>query len=118
MPKNELIALYHTVDLAIFPSYSEAFSLAPMEAMKEGVPVIYTTRASGKELIEDGVEGLLIDPDNIDEIENAIIKLMTMPELERNRMAQKGQKKIETTFNFDTTISKNIDYYQSLVDAK
>ena len=118
MPKNELIALYHIVDLAIFPSYSEAFSLAPMEAMKEGVPVIYTTRASGKELIEDGVEGLLIDPDNIDEIENAIIKLMTMPEQERNRMAQKGQKKIETTFNFDTTISKNIDYYQSLIDAK
>lgn len=118
MPKEQLIALYQDMDLAVFPSYSEAFSLAPMEAMKEGVPVIYTKRASGYELIEEGVDGLLVDPDNVDELVEKINEVIAMKPEVRKVMADLGKNKIHKMFNFEKTIAHNIDYYQRVLDAK
>lgn len=118
MPKDELIGLYQEMDLAVFPSYSEAFSLAPMEAMKEGLPVIYTKRASGHELIDEGIDGLLVEPDDINELAGKINKVITMNPEERQAMAELGKNKIYNMFNFDKTVACNIDYYQRVLDAK
>ena len=74
---NELLpTIYSIASCAIFPSYQEAFSMAPMEAMAVGCPVIYTKRTSGPELITNGEDGLLIDPDNVQEIADAILFIL------------------------------------------
>lgn len=54
------------------PSEFEAFGLVAVEAMAMGCPVIYTKRCSGPEVIEDGVTGLLVEPDRPEEIAAAV----------------------------------------------
>lgn len=95
---------------AIFPSYSECFALAPLEALAVGCPVINTSRASGKELIEDGENGSLIDPDNIDEIAEKVIELIENKELQK-RYSQKGRKTILDQFTIEKSAKDHVLFY-------
>ena len=97
--------------MLLFPSYAESFSLAPMEAMVVGCPVIFTKRTSGPELITNKVDGLLIDPDNVKEIADAIIWMLA----NRKRaieMGQHGAMKIRTNFDINLIAEQHLDYYK------
>ncbi len=96
---------------AIFPSYSECFALAPLEALAVGCPVINTSRASGKELIADGENGSLIDPDNIDDIADRIVELIENKELQK-LFSEKGRETIMNKFTIERSAVKHIDFYE------
>jgi glycosyltransferase involved in cell wall biosynthesis len=100
--------------LAVFPSYSEAFALAPMEAMAEGCPTIYSRRASGPELIQHRQNGLLIDPDNVPEIADAISDVLQNPPF-ANAMGEAGRAHIERSFSVSALLPKNISFYQDCI---
>jgi glycosyltransferase involved in cell wall biosynthesis len=100
--------------IGVFPSYSEAFALAPMEAMACGVAVINTNRASGPELIDDGIDGVLIDPDNVEQIASAIIRLLSNPDICRS-IAKKGNGKVKTNFDIAEIATKHICFYNKVL---
>lgn len=101
---------------AIFPSYSECFALAPLEALAVGCPVISTSRASGTELITQGVNGSLIDPDNIDEIADKVIQLIESKDLQK-KYSLAGRKKVEEFFNIEKSAKEHITYYQTVIHS-
>lgn len=101
---------------AIFPSYSECFALAPLEALAVGCPVINTSRASGKELIIDGENGSLIDPDNITEITEKIIELIENKELQK-QYSQKGRATIINQFSIEKSAKEHLAFYQRVKDS-
>lgn len=98
--------------LAVFPSYAEAFAIAPMEAMACGCPTIYSHRTSGPELIEHDHNGFLIDPDHPDEIADAIIRLLTDDDLAK-RLGDAGRKRIQDNFSIPAMTSKNEAFYRN-----
>jgi glycogen synthase len=100
--------------MAIFPSYSECFSFAPLEAMSVGCPIIYSSRSSGIELIENNVNGLLIDPDNINVIAESIIKLLDNINL-RNQIAEEGRMTVSNKFNIVYSAKDHISFYQTTI---
>ncbi len=73
---DRLRQAYEQAALAVFPSRVESFALAPLEAMALGCPVIYTERASGPELIRQGANGLLVDPDDPAALAEAICRML------------------------------------------
>jgi len=112
--KSELFEVYSTASCAIFPSYFESFSMAPMEAMQVGCPTIFTKRSSGSELITDNINGLLIDPDNIKEISESIIFMLS----ERPKaieMGQNGAKTIQEKFNIPSIVHSHILLYSDYI---
>jgi glycosyltransferase involved in cell wall biosynthesis len=115
--EKELIPLLEQAYFCCFPSHIEAFSLAPLEAMALEKAVIYTKYASGKELIEDGVSGLLVDAKNHNDIADKIIKL-----LEDNRLCQtlakNGKRRVDKMFSYEQWIKKNIKFYKDILDEK
>ncbi|MGE0761331.1 MAG: glycosyltransferase family 4 protein [Pirellulaceae bacterium] len=102
--------------VAVFPSYAEAFALAPLEAMIQGCPTIYTRRGSGPELIEHGVDGLLIDPDEHDEIADAIVRVLHDDQLAA-RLSEAGQRKVRESFSLSTLRGENERFYQSCLET-
>jgi len=98
---------------AIFPSYSECFALAPLEALATGCPVINTSRASGKELITDKENGSLIDPDNIGEIAEKIIELIKDKELQK-KYSVNGRTTILDKFTIEKSVKAHIDFYTKI----
>jgi len=75
--KNEFIPqILNTADVFIMPSKGEGFGIVFIEALACGVPVIAGNKDASKEALLNGELGILVDPDNIDEIAEAIIKVL------------------------------------------
>ena len=84
---NQLINLYSNAKILIFPSFYEGFGLPPLEAMSCKCPVILSDIPVLKELYEDAA--LYINPHDIKDIENMILKLLNDNQL-RNDLIQRG----------------------------
>lgn len=113
---NELLKELASAELAIFPSFAEAFALAPMEAMACGTAVIYSTYTSGPELITHGVDGWLVDPSDIKDISGAVVTLLNDEEL-RNKLAEGGRKKVNEHFSIEKIAEKHELYYQQIITS-
>lgn len=74
--KAELPQIYCAADVLVMPSLREAFGLVALESMACGLPVIASRTGGLAELINDGENGILVDPDNIDEITKEISGLL------------------------------------------
>lgn len=113
--RNELFDHLRTARVAVFPSYAEAFALAPLEAMACGCPTIYSTRGSGTELMTDGVDGLLVDPDQPQQIAAAILRLLSDDSLAWE-ISRAGRARIESKFSVDQLVSKNESFFRRCID--
>ncbi len=100
---------------AVFPSYAEAFALAPLEAMACGCPTIYSTRGSGTELMTSGTDGILIDPDQPQAIAEAIVRLLTDDSLAL-QIGLAGRQRIEQRFSIDQLIAKNESFFRRCIE--
>lgn len=112
--RETLSEVYRTASCTIFPSYAESFSMAPLESMLIGCPTIYTKRASGNELILNGINGLLVDPDDLQDIANAII-IMLSDRTSAQIMGKNGVTTIREKFNISSIADSHIKLYSSLI---
>ena len=100
---------------AIFPSYAEAFAVAPLESMASGCPTIYSRRGSGPELLTDGKQGLLVNPDRPDEIAAAILRLSNDDGL-ADRLGRAGRVRVIEAFSTPSLVRQNVEFYASSVE--
>lgn len=89
---NEVQKYYKKASVFVFPSSVESFGLPPLEAMASGVPVIGSNRMSVPEIIGDA--GLIVDPDDIDSIVEAIFKIIQDDTL-RKKLISRGYDRVE-----------------------
>ena len=101
-------------DLFLFPSYTEGFPNAVMEAMAMGLPVIATRAGAIPEMIDDGRGGLLIDNPYEHEIIAALRRLISDPD-ECFRMGLYNRRKCEQEYSCSVVIDKLVSMYQQLV---
>jgi glycosyltransferase involved in cell wall biosynthesis len=110
-----LAALRHAT-VAVFPSYAEAFAFAPLESMAQGCPTVYSTRGSGTELIRDGRDGVLVDPDRPAEIAAAVLRLLRDPALAR-RLGAAGYARVAQEFSLEVLLDRNVTFYRGCLAA-
>jgi glycosyltransferase involved in cell wall biosynthesis len=103
-----------TARAAVFPSFSEGFAWAPLEAMANGCPTVYTRLGSGPELITDGEDGLLVDPARPAEIATALLRLLQDAELAR-RLGEAGRARILGAFTLEKLLPANEAFYADVV---
>ncbi|MFQ5796088.1 MAG: glycosyltransferase family 4 protein, partial [Candidatus Bipolaricaulia bacterium] len=92
IPYEEVNNLHRNADVFVHPSTLESFGLPVLEAMACGAPVIGSNRCSVPEIIGDA--GLIVDPDDIEELAKAIYRVLTDQEL-RERLIQKGYERVK-----------------------
>lgn len=79
VPEEDLPVLYQGSSLFVYPSFYEGFGLPPLEAMASGIPVIASKVSSMPEVI--GQSGLLVNPHSIEELSNAMKKVLSDKEI-------------------------------------
>ena len=114
--RTELMHALGCARAAIFPSYAEAFALAPLEAMASGCATIYSRRGSGPELIDDGRDGLLVDPDQLEEMAEAMIRLLADDALAAT-LGAAGRQRVLDHFSVDTMAERNIEFYAHCIES-
>lgn len=76
LSEEKLNFYYKNCDLFILPSKKEGFGIVFLEALSFGKPVIAGNKDGSKEALLNGELGILIDPDNLEEIKYSIIKVL------------------------------------------
>jgi glycosyltransferase involved in cell wall biosynthesis len=112
VPEYDLPYIYNASDLFVFPSFYEGFGLPVLEAMACGIPVIASNRSSIPEIIGDS--GIVIDPDNIHELKDAMLNLLNNDELKK-RLIDKGIKRA-SMFSWEKTAYNTLDLYKSVIN--
>lgn len=115
--RDTLYAAMSKASGAIFPSFTECFALAPLEAMAVGCPVIYTSRVSGPELITSGTDGSLIDPDDYQQMADAMLTLLQDAETRRS-YSSNGRRRIEDHFTITQSAKDHINLYNQVISRQ
>ncbi len=76
IPDEELADYYNLCDVFIMPSKKEGFGIVFLEALASGKPVIAGNKDGSKDALLDGELGILVDPDDINEIAEKVIKVL------------------------------------------
>jgi glycosyltransferase involved in cell wall biosynthesis len=107
---NELRLKYEEADLLAFVSTYEGFGMPIVESQIVGRPVITSDLLSMPEVAGDGA--LLVDPYNIEEIKNGIVKIISN-ETYRNNLIEKGRENA-IRFGVDTITAQYAKLYQEI----
>lgn len=109
----EMPEIYRAADAAILPSLMEATSIAGLEAMSCGLPVIATRVGGLPVIISNGVNGLLVEPESSEALAAAIKALLT-DRILTERMGAKSRKRAIEEFSWDKIAQQITDDYLTL----
>lgn len=104
-------------DILCLPSYREGFGTVVIEAAAMGVPTIGTQIYGLSDAVVHGVTGLLVPPRNVEELVNALIKLLTDDFL-RRRLGEAARQRALNLFDSRKINSQMIEEYQILIRDK
>jgi len=116
--RKDVLKLMAEADIAVLPSlYREGLNLSIIEAMSMAKPVVTTNVGGTRELIEDGVNGFLAQPGNVDELAEKLNLLAGNQEL-RLKMGAAGRRIFKEKFTASIMIREIESLYSFLLDNK
>jgi glycosyltransferase involved in cell wall biosynthesis len=110
MPVHEFLDV---IDLAVVPSRSDALPMVLLQAMAEGVPVVGTQVGAIRDAVRDGIDGLLVPPDDVVSLSLAIWSAAESPELARSR-AESARRRVAQEFTLDGMLAKYVACYDEI----
>lgn len=110
IPSEDKPYLYNLAEIFVYPSFYEGFGFPPLEAMASGTPLISSNISSLPEVV--GNSGLLIDPNNINELAEALRLLSTDLKL-REYFSMLGSKRAPI-FQWTKTAQKTLDIFENI----
>ena len=115
--EDDLPRYYRTCHVFCAPSTGfESFGIILLEAMAAGKPIVASNIAGYRGVLEDGEEGLLVQPEDERRLAEALISLLKDPSL-RERMGRQGQA-TATDYAWHKVAQQVLDYYRELLEKK
>ena len=108
--------LYETCDALVLPTRADCFSIASIEAMASGLPVITCPVGGIPEIVEDGASGWLVPTGDGAALRQAIEKLLADPARARE-MGSRGRAIVEARFDAEHNTHRVLDLLRSLTHA-
>lgn len=108
---EQLAELYRRASIFAFPSLDEGFGMPVLEAMTYGLPVISSNTSALPEVCGDAA--LLVDPNNTDQIKDALCRMANEPEL-REEYVSLGLARA-SQFSWETAVEKTWEVYRELL---
>ena len=109
--RQDIPRILAVLDVFVLPSLSEGLSMAILEAMIAGKPVVATQVGGNPELVLDGETGFLVPPRDSQALASSIVTLLTNRE-RAVQFAEKGKRRAEGQFSLRTMVRA----YQTLYD--
>ncbi len=113
--RDDAPAVSGASNLIVLPTTKrEGLSRAILEGMAYGRPAVVTNTGGNAELVEDGVSGYVVPPNNAKALADAIIRLWSSPR-DCENFGVEARRRIETRFNVAQGVEKTLQVYQELV---
>ena len=113
---SDMKDLYERADIYVSYSIHEGFSIALLEAMASGCAVLSTATSGAKDIIEDGVNGILVDINDRNAFANELKGLLA----DRNKIAKLGKAAAESAKNYDFSVAygKYLDLLEGMIGSE
>lgn len=114
--QEDVASLLFAADIFVQPSLWEGLSLALLEALSAGLPVVATRVGGVVDVVEDEKSALLVAPGEVDPLAAALVRVIDDGGL-RTRIARAGQERAEKTFGIDKMCRAYEGLMQGLLDG-
>ena len=114
---DEVADLLADADVLALPSENEGQPMVVLEAMSRGLAVLATRVGGIPELVTDGVEGLLVPPDDAGALADALGELLA-DEGRRRALGEAGAARARAEFAADTVAARIEDLYHEVLDGR
>ncbi|MCO7274162.1 glycosyltransferase family 4 protein [Cellulosimicrobium cellulans] len=111
----EVAARLAEADVVVVPSRADAAPLVVLEAWRSGRPLVATVRGGPPEIVTDGVDGVLVDPQDTQALAAAVLGLLDDPE-RAGRIGAAGRRRVED-FTWERVVDRYEDLYAGLADV-
>ena len=113
----ELLARYYrAADVYVHAARADNLPLAIIEAMACGTPVVATNVGGIPEIVDDGVTGVLVEPENAPAFAEAILALLA-DEPRRAAFSRAGVERVRERFTLTRQVEAYLGWYQELIEA-
>lgn len=116
VPDELLVSYYRQAKMFVLPSVFEPFGMTALEAMACGVPVVASKFGGIRNVISSGDNGLLVDPQNVQEFAGAMVALLKDRELSE-RLGDEGCKAIHREYSWEAIARKHIAFYERFMSV-
>lgn len=117
VPQSDMPEVYRAADIVMLPSLAEATSIAGLEAMASGRPVIGTTVGGIPEIVSADQTGLLVPPRSPEAMAHAMRRLIEERDLSR-RLGAAGRTTVEERFSWATIARRTTEFLQECIDRR
>jgi glycosyltransferase involved in cell wall biosynthesis len=115
--RSDVPDLLNAMDIFVLPSYSEGLSLALLEAMAAGKPVVATAVGGTPEVVTEGDNGLLIPTRDAGALAGALERLLGAPDFAK-QLGQNARAHVREHFSLDRLGREINEIYEELVEKK
>jgi glycosyltransferase involved in cell wall biosynthesis len=109
---KEIYSYISFFDILVIPSLWEGFPVIALEAMAMKKPIVATNSGDIPIIINNGSNGLIVEPKDPSSMANAIIYLLNNPQIRQN-MGENGYKKIIKEYTLDKMVQKYAEIYKN-----
>jgi len=109
--------LLRAMDIFVLPSLSEGIPMALLEAMAASRVVIASRVGGIPEVIDDGVEGFLVEPRDVNGLTETCLRLIQSPVMAKE-MGEKARKRVERDFSAEEMAHRVASLYHELIESK
>jgi glycosyltransferase involved in cell wall biosynthesis len=117
LPPTDMPAFYAALDLAAHPAMEEPFGLAVVEAMASFRPIVAISGGGVPEIIRDGIDGLLVPPEQPELMAQAIVQLLQQPRLAQ-RLTQSARQRVLDAFTPELQARTMLGVYQQVAKRR
>jgi len=114
LPHEQVQRLMKECKFFVLPSRQEPLGLVNYEAMASGKAVVATRVGGVPEIIRDGYNGILVEPENAAALATGIMKLWNSPHLS-DQMGSRGRAQVEKQYTWEQCVDKFEEVYRSVV---
>ena len=113
MYRTDVANLFKCSDVVVLSSETESAPLTLLEGMSTGLPAVATKVGGVPEIIDDGVNGFLVEPKHPEELAERILELNDDKEL-RIKMGVAAREKILENYTADKVVCQYLEIYDRL----
>ncbi len=114
--QEDMARFYSTMDVSVLTSLTEGLSIALLESMSHGLPVVVTRVGGNPEVVLDGETGFLVPPKDTTAFAEKVIRLLQDPDL-RARMGSAGRIRVDREFRLGDVAVRYLRVYEELLNS-
>ena len=112
--RRDIDEIFQAMDLMVLPSLTEGLPNVVLEAFACAKPVVATAVGGVPEIVEDGINGILVPKERPDLLADAIKDCLAIPD-KRRAMGEAGYQKVKSEFTFESQTQKLETIYDEVL---